>query len=464
MRNIVNLVIGMLVLFAVGCSKAQTTDVVRSREVVIYASDAAESSRTSFSYDEVLDRCVTGWSAGDAMRVLLAAEGVESKDYLFNLVDASQGSFRCDEVEDGAALYDACAVYPSTATINAADCTAVVQVGAKEQKQTGGQPSHVAACDPLWGTQSQVALDDIRLQMHHAAAVMQFSVKNSTGADVVVSSVSVYAPTTIAGLHTLSLQTGELALVDDDNASESIELTIEDGALPDGETLTAWVAMAPFAVAEGDRLVFIVETSDGGMYSYEKSFAGAVSFPAGKVMEMSAPIELTASKQITIDLTSVDSYPENFPKSKTTYAEMVEWLLGGYEFGIYCTKPISAGSNRDKLRIYFNDTAAPTTSDYALIYLPYYEGYELNEVKVGVEDTTATLMIAIANPDNLPAVHPVSNSMSDTSFDIKEIVVDMGTDVTKQCCIYLHFNGVKNINKSKCNCYITSISAKYSLK
>lgn len=459
----------MLMLFAVGCSKEQTADVVRSREVVIYASDAAKSSRTSFSYDEALDRCVTGWSAGDAMRVLLAAEGVELKDYLFNLVDASQGSFRCDEVEDGAALYDACAVYPSTATINAADYTAVVQVGAKEQTQTGGQPSHVAAYDPLWGTQSQVALDDIRLQMHHAAAVMQFSVKNSTGADVVVSSASVYAPTAIAGLHTLSLQTGELALVDDDNASESIELTIEDGALPDGKTLTAWVAMAPFAVAEGDRLVFIVETSDGGMYSYEKSFAGAVSFPAGKVMEMSAPIELTASKQITIDLTSVDSYPENFPKSNTQYEGVREYLFADeYPVSIYCTKPYSCGSKGDKLRLQFNggnasSPVAPTTADYALIYLPYYEGYKLNEVGLTLDSTTAKgkYKIAIANPDNLEAVHSSSNNPVETyTFSAKEMEVDMGTDVTKQCCIYIHFNGV-TINKNNCNCYITGLTINY---
>lgn len=457
----------MLVLFAVGCSKEQTADVVRSREVVIYASDAAESSRTSISYDEVLDRCVTGWSAGDAMRVLLAAEGVESKDYLFNLVDASQGSFRCDEVEDGAALYDACAVYPSTATINAADCTAVVQVGAKEQTQTGGQPSHVAAYDPLWGTQSQVALDDIRLQMHHAAAVMQFSVKNSTGADVVVSSASVYAPTAIAGLHTLSLQTGELALVDDDNASESIELTIEDGALPDGETLTAWVAMAPFAVAEGDRLVFIVETSDGGMYSYEKSFAGAVSFPAGKVMEMSAPIELSSSNLMTesidvaFDCADETAYPSDFPTEKIVTEGVKDYLLGGYPFSIYCTQPYMYRSGM--LRFYFNYEGKIEQDDCALIYFPYYEGYTLNEVTLSMEaNNVYKFRVAIVNPDNTDGVLYSKSPTSNPTYDA-EVMTQMGADLKKRCALYLHFDEASESVTTYYNCYIKSITLNYVL-
>ena len=122
-----------------------------------------------------------------------------------------------------------------------------------------------------------------------------------------------------------------------------------------------------------------------------------------------------------------------------------------------------------KLRIYFNDTA-PTKDDYALIYLPYYEEYEINEVIIGVDESMAlssVAKIAIANPDDLEAVHSVSNNCAKLStLDVEEIVAVMGTNVEKQCCIYVHFNGELRgkLNTLNCNCFITNISAKYLLK
>ena len=75
--------------------------------------------------------------------------------------------------------------------------------------------------------------------------------------------------------------------------------------------------------------------------------------------------------------------------------------------------------------------------------------------------------IAIANPDNLEAVHEVSNNCAKLStLDVEEMVAVMDVDVKGQCCIYVHFNGELrgNLNTTNCNCYITSISVKYLLK
>ena len=461
MAKLINGILLVLMLVAVGCHSEESAERVSTRRVQLYAE--AGATRTAFEYDAESGKYATSWSEGDRMSVLIGTDA-----YLFDLADAESGEFVCNEVADVASAVDVYGVYPATDYLSVEDCTATIEIGAEEQTQQGEQPAHIAALDPLYGGQEDAMVDAIRLQMHHTAAVMQFAVKNSSGADVVVESVKVYAPKTIAGKHRIDLKTGETTALGD--VSDCVELLVEDGEVADGAQLKAWVAMSPFEIAEGEKLVFIVTTAAGAKYKYVKEFGSEVEFPAGKVMKMTAPIELKPEAlNFKVDLTKKANYPSDFPKTKTTYTDVVEWLLGGYEFAIYCTKPISAGSNYDKLRIYFNDTT-PTKDDYALIYLPYYEKYEINEVIIGMDESMASksvTKIAIANPDDLEAVHSVSNNCAKLStLDVEEIVAIMGTNVEKQCCIYVHFNGELRgkLNTSNCNCYITSISVKYLLK
>lgn len=468
MGKVVKYLLAALLLWTVGCNSDEVAIVKRS--VSLFANDA-DVMRSSFGYDAENNKYKTSWVEGDAMRVLLTSEGVEPKDYRFDLKDVASGRFECSEVEDVASQYDVYGVYPSSAEVSA-DCKAKVQVGAKVQRQIGLSPNHIAEFDPSWGSQKGVSLDAIDLRMHHTAAVMQFAVENKTGAEVAVESVKIYAPKVIAGEHTLDLQSGELAATQ--SVSDRIELEIVDVALADKKSAKAWVAMSPFVMAEGESLVFVVTTTDGKAYKYVKSFAAEVEFPSGKVMSMSAPIVLSEqtlmaeSLAVAVDLTKSSSYLDNFPTAMTKFEAVQEYLLGGYPFKIYCTQPYACGNAKDKLRIYFNGESGslkPTAEDYALIYLPYYEGYKVDEVKATLSSKeTNKFRIAIANPDNLEAALGNSNSPSDTSFDISEMIDDMHVDISKQCCIYIHFNDSNNITKDNCNCYINNISINYILE
>ena len=470
MKKIVKYAFGLLAVLAVGCSD-ETQDVL-SRSVTLYASDA-ECSRTSFDYDAASGGYLTSWSEGDAMRVLIASGG-EAKEYLFTLQDAASGRFACAEVEDATVAVDAYGVYPSTAQV-AADLTAIVEVGAAEQSQVAQTASHVAKYDSLWGGVQSADLDAIRLQMHHTAAVMQFSMKNMTDAAVGVESVKLYAPTPVAGEYSLNLQSGELTATE--NVSKAIELSLADCNIAAGEEAKAWVAMSPFVVNAGDELKFVVTTADGKHYSYTKSFAAEVEFPSGKVMTMSAPIVLSAeslmaeSRSVEVDLTKEATYPENFPTSKTLYEaeDATEYELGGEKFKLFTTQYYSCGKG-DKLRFYFNGangSTKPKSTDYALLYLPYYEGYKIAEVNVTIDENLLSkgiiIKLAIANPDNLEASHAGSNNAQDTDFSSDEIENEMGTDTSKECCLYMHFNGVSPLTTS-CNCYITSITIDYVLE
>jgi len=397
--------------------------------------------------------------------VVITADDVEAAGYTFELKDAASGRFACDDVADISSAVNAYGVYPSTAEVSAGDLTAVVEVGSAEQSQQGETPSHVATFDPLWGNQTDVALDEIRLQMHHTAAVMQFMMQNQTDADVVISSVKISASKPIAGKHTLNMQSGEL--VAGVNVSNTINLTIEDGAVAKGEVFKAWVAMSPFEMSAGDDLTFVVTTSDGKKYLYTKSFGGEVEFPSGKVMTMNAPIVLSSSTlkaesiDVKVDFTLEATYPDGFPTTNTKYDGVMDYLFGGYPFSIYCTHPYRY---RTMLHFYFNDTTKIEQGDCALIYFPYYEGYALNEVKLSMDANNYKYRVAIVNPDNTGGVNKSKNPTDNPTYTAKEMMEEMGADLSKQCGLYIYFDKATSNVTTYYNCFIKTISLNYVLK
>lgn len=465
MKKFIKAIVCTLILFAVGCDRNDTVDVV-TRAVTLYANDVTSSSRTTFDYDAVNDKFSTSWSANDAMRVVITADDVEAAGYTFELQDAASGRFACNDVADISSAVNAYGVYPSTAEVSAGDLTAVVEVGSAEQSQQGETPSHVATFDPLWGNQTDVALDEIRLQMHHTASVMQFMMQNQTDADVVISSVKISASKPIAGKHTLNMQSGEL--VAGVNVSNTINLTIEDGAVAKGEVFKAWVAMSPFEMNAGDDLTFVVTTSDGKKYLYTKTFGGEVEFPSGKVMTMNAPIVLSSSTlmaesiDVKVDFTSEATYPDGFPTTNTKYDGVMDYLFGGYPFSIYCTHPY--GYCNEMLRFYFNGTTKIEQGDCALIYFPYYEGYALNEVKLSMDaNNSYKFKVAIVNPDNTGGVKKSKNPTANPTYTAADMTT-MGADLSKQCGLYIYFDKAPSVVNTWCNCYIKTISLNYVLE
>ena len=139
MGKVVKYLLAALLLWSVGCNSDEVAIVKRS--VSLFANDA-DVMRSSIGYVAESNKYKTSWVEGDAMRVLLTSEGVEPKDYRFDLKDVASGRFECSEVEDVASQYDVYGVYPSSAEVSA-DCKAKVQVGAAVQKQVGEIFLHV---------------------------------------------------------------------------------------------------------------------------------------------------------------------------------------------------------------------------------------------------------------------------------------------------------------------------------
>ena len=471
MKNIIKILFSLLLISTVGCNNEAELCVKRS--VTLYASDAA--TRTSFTYDEGAEKYKTSWETDDAMQVILAADGANTYDYTFRVQDVATGKFTCDDVYDNSAIYNAYGVYPASATVSRVNRTATVQIGKDTQSQVGENPNHIAAFDPMWGNQESVALDDIYLQMHHTASVMQFSILNQTGKTVKVKSVEICAPNkVISGKRILNLQDGTLSAVDENPNKDSsdIQLNISEMTIANDDVAKAWVAMVPFTVEAGDEFVFVVTVLDAEdnekRYAFTKTFGGEVEFPSGKVMEMYAPIVLSESnlvKEVTVDFTAGSaSYPNGFPKSKTKFSgsEPIAYKLDGQSFKLFTTQYYWSGTKGDKLRFVFNGesgTSKPSADDYALLYLPEMENMKILNVDVALDSDTSIVQLAIVNPDTRDSAHGNSNGRIDTSFEFTEIV-KMGAKPDQECCLYLHFNGVSNLT-ADCNCYITGITIDY---
>lgn len=476
MKNIIKILFLLLLISAVGCNNEDELCVKRS--VTLYASDAA--TRTSFTYDEAADKYKTLWVEDDAMQVILAADGANTYDYTFQVQDVATGKFTCDDVYDNSAIYNAYGVYPASAAVSRVNRTATVQIGHDIlQSQVGENPNHIAAFDPMWGNQENVALDDIYLQMHHTASVMQFSILNQTGKTVKVKSVEICAPNkVISGKRILNLQDGTLSAVDENPNKDSsdIQLNISEMTIVNDDVAKAWVAMLPFTVEAGDEIVFVVTTSDEDgnnekRYAFTKTFGGEVEFPSGKVMEMYAPIVLSESnlvKEVTVDFTAGSaSYPPEFPKTKTMFSgsDPKAYTLDGQSFKLFTTQYYWSGTKGDKLRFVFNGesgTSKPSADDYALLYLPEMENMKIFNVDVALDSDikqSSIVQLAIVNPNTRDSAHGNSNGCGDTSFEFTEIV-KMGAKPDQECCLYLHFNGVSKLAKD-CNCYITGITIDY---
>ena len=460
----------ILLSVLVGCHRG--VDDVALRRVSLYAKDGEFSSRTSFGYDETNDEYVTSWTDKDAMSVLIEQNGVAEK-YEFVVQDVSTGRFECSEViDDGDVTCDAYGIYPSSAVVMDNDKTAVVVIGSATQTQQDVKLNHIAAFDPLYGSCKDVSLDNITFAMKHTASVMQFNVKNDTGVAQTISSVKISAARPMVGTYRLDMPSGAITLTD--GGSCDIVLNVEDVEVADGQSVALWIATAPFEMHAGEKLVFAVSTQDEDVvYRYEKTFAKDIIFPAAKIMHMNEDViisevtKVEALKRVDVDFTSADSYFD-FPTGKDVVAGVVEYQLGGYPFKIECTKPYSCGNKKNMLRFYFNGGNAsfpvtPNEDDFALIYLPVYDGYKLSNVNIVLDEkikNKATFKVAVANRDKLSLAETQSNSPSNTNFSGDKL---SAAELDKPCCIYIHFKDV-DVDAENCNCNITSLSLIYELK
>ena len=376
-----NLLFGLLFFIAIsaGCNRNDT--ITDSSRVVLEAYQS--SSRVSF------DGVKSSWEDGDCLNVVV--DGLEGV-HLFGYDAATESKFVCDNLVMPAEQCDVYAYYGvESADINLADKTAVATLGAAEQMQKIQTPmAHIAEYDVLYGKAESADSRNIQIAMNHTIAAVKINLYSSLQDVVTIKSITVTAPEGVAlgGNYVINPSTDEITLADNAEVANSINLTFEEPILLGTDGFVAWLATAPFALAEGESLVIDITTADDEIYRCIKQMpTEGASFNAGRIMttditlggnatlvEPEAPA-LPATVEIEVD-PSKEGVFEDFPTEKSK-ANSGSFMLAGYGYEFVFDSPAKFYLT-DNGRIRFD--SGITSTKKAMIKLPVIPNYKLAKV------------------------------------------------------------------------------------
>ena len=384
-----NLLFGLLFFIAIsaGCNRNDT--ITDSSRVVLEAYQS--SSRVSF------DGVKSSWEDGDCLNVVV--DGLEGV-HLFGYDAATESKFVCDNLVMPAEQCDVYAYYGvESADINLADKTAVATLGAAEQMQNIQTPmAHIAEYDVLYGKADSADSRNIQIAMNHTIAAVKINLDSSLQDVVTIKSITVTAPegVVLAGNYVINPSTDEITLADNVKVANSINLTFEEPILLGADGYVAWLATAPFALAEGESLVIDIATADDEIYRCTKQMpTEGASFNAGRIMTTDITLggnatlvepevpALPATVEIEVDPTKEGIFVD-FPteKSKTNSGS---FMLAGYEFVFDSPAKFYLTDNG---RIRFD--SGITSTKKAMIKLPVIPNYKLTKVVMASIDKNST--------------------------------------------------------------------------
>lgn len=394
-----NLLFGLLFFIAIsaGCNRNDT--ITDSSRVVLEAYQS--SSRVSF------DGVKSSWEDGDCLNVVV--DGLEGV-HLFGYDAATESKFVCDNLVMPAEQCDVYAYYGvEPADINLADKTAVATLGAAEQTQNIQTPmAHIAEYDVLYGKAESADSRNIQIAMNHTIAAVKINLDSSLQDVVTIKSITVTAPegVALAGNYVINPSTDEITLADNSEVANSINLTFEEPILLGADGYVAWLATAPFALAEGESLVIDIATADDEIYRCTKQMpTEGASFNAGRIMTTNITLggnatlvgpeapALPATVEIVIDPTNADTMA-NFP-TEANKTSSGTFTLAGYDFVFDSPSKFYLSDNG---RIRFD--SGITSTKNAMIKLPVIPNYKLSQVvmaSISNNSTKHNYLFAITN-------------------------------------------------------------------
>ena len=220
--------------------------------------------------------------------------------------------------------------------------------------------------------------------MNHTAVAFKLNIENLTGNPLSIKKVIITAPTGVAivGEHNINLETGSITPSSAAGATSNIiELTINEPAtIANNASFTAWIASAPFSIAEGGSLLFTVIDSNNNEYDVIKSFVDGHTFSSGKVASTTLTIDDAAkvtskqNKEVTLDF----SVAANLSPT-TSVTEQAKDLL--YHSGIYISRIFATSkcyySSNDGGGLLLVEIK---NDNYATLTLPQISGYKINAI------------------------------------------------------------------------------------
>ncbi|MBR0339751.1 MAG: hypothetical protein IIX40_06100, partial [Alistipes sp.] len=238
----------------------------------------------------------------------------------FVLADATTGQFKGTLGKElSAESYDWYACYPYSTTHSEPGVGRAYIIGntttvGKQTQNGNNNTAHLAGDKfPLVGAVKGVANGEVpTIVMHQAASVAKFIVKNTTSQAITVRSIEMKAE----GHHLTGyffLNFTDMAKFsctpDSGKTSDAALLEVANGsAIAAGAEAEFYLAVAPFAKAEGSELTFTVTAANnsGTNATWSKSTTVATTFTAGKMKDITLPFTATF---LTVPVVSTEEEP-----------------------------------------------------------------------------------------------------------------------------------------------------------
>lgn len=450
----------LLQVMIVSCTTQPEEITLMTKGVKIHAH--AAHTRTSFDGNR------STWSSGDRLKVAIGATNEDLLIEEFTLYDAEAGVFENTQLTlnqnlnyNVYALYSAQGVSPTTSTKSA-----TVQIGASSQTQNGTSTSHIAPLDPLFGKAEGVRANAIGMQMNHSAVVLRINVKNDTSSTISgIKSVQIMAPAgvSLSGERIIDLTAEPREAISGDSGTNSLTIDINSsGSISNGSTFTVWAAAAPFALEAGSTLKFVVTTTDDKVLEHSKSFAEAMAFEAGSIMQTTIT-PTPQAEQIVLKWGYLEGYtqPVGIPECETDNLSDISSNSDVNKNGVLSeTYPISHWQIRidgdvkhayvSKLNcIRFRDITDEQTAN---IYFPAIDGYRLSKVVADIRTAKSNKLCV--------GIRPEIASLNDKNTQNESTTYELTTSsVGEQYSLYIY-----STDSGKLSYDLTGIELTYTLE
>lgn len=255
----------------------------------------------------------TSWVKGDALSVFHAVADSDSygTNDEFTCTSISENSFsgtltkglEAGKSYDWYAIYKGNSAIKTPASVNAdggfiyiGNRNGVKQDGLNSTKHLSG-----TSCN-MYGVAKNIAADQpVAVDMKHLTSVVKINVKNTSGADLTISSVEFTAEEDIVGSYYIDFTSGSPKYVASASyVSNTAKLTATNATIPNGKTAAFYIPIKPFTAAAGKKLTISVNGN-----SKEKNLTKDVTFVAGTIhalnFDYNYPVILPSSTSIDVE-------------------------------------------------------------------------------------------------------------------------------------------------------------------
>ncbi|MGM9781362.1 MAG: fimbrillin family protein [Candidatus Cryptobacteroides sp.] len=262
----------------------------------------------------------TKWASGDNVSVFHAEAGSKSygsnDEFTYTSGDSFKGTLT-EVLKDGKS-YDWYVVYKYASIKSPASEDAAggyTYVGnSKGVTQNGlNSTAHLSgtSCN-MYGVAKNIAADQpVVVDMKHLTSVVKINVKNSSGADLTVSSVEFTAEEDIVGSYYINFTDGTPKYTASTGyVSNTAKLSAKSATIANGATAAFYIPIKPFTAASGDKLSISVNG-----HSKEKTLTSDVTFVAGTIHSLN--FDYIKFPEINVSSSSIDVAKEGGDKSFT---------------------------------------------------------------------------------------------------------------------------------------------------